>query len=253
MSLAKAGHQGNMERQIISFIVFVLLAISVPVLILSGPDWWHRLASALGGASEPANRQAKEAKPPSKEGNADVPAEPISVAELKATPLRWEEIFRFDITPEEIVRRFPRVSVGLGSLELQGYRVPLVTGTRPEDLAGSLTYYFNARGQVELIEFVGTTGAAGPFVSFCHRRFGLAQRITNSPGLFVYEKPHPDTRRNSALVIRPAPVLHVGEEYGRFSLELKLFRDAWEELAAAGASGLASEYFPYYFSPGREL
>lgn len=222
-----------MDRQVISFIVFVILAVTVPAMIVSGPDWWHRLGSIFAGGDTSPSRPATEGKNSSPGEKTAEPKESLASVGGPVRSFRWEEIFRFDITPEEIVRRFPRVSVGLGSLQLQGYRVPLVTGTRPEDLAGSLTYYFNARGQVELIEFVGTTGAAGPFVSFCHRRFGLAQRITNSPGVFVYEKPHPRAGRNSLLVIRPAPVLQAGEEYGRFWLELKLFREACEEVASS--------------------
>ncbi len=224
-----------MERQIISFIVFVLMAIAVPVLIVSGPDWWHRLASALSAGPAQEAPKGREGTSPSAGEPAGTGEGADSLSHIGKTPLRWEQIFRFDITPEEIVRLFPRVSVGLGTLHLQGYRVPVVTGTRPEDLAGSLTYYFNSRGQVELIEFVGTTGAAGPIAAFCHRQFGLAHRITNSPGVYMYERPHHRLRRQSQLVIRPSPVLQAGEEFGRFWVELRLFREAAEDLTGSPA------------------
>ena len=46
----------------------------------------------------------------------------------------------------------------LAELDVQGYRVPLVTGTSRDDLAGSLTYYFDKTHHVTHIHFRGTTG-----------------------------------------------------------------------------------------------
>jgi hypothetical protein len=214
-----------MERQVLSFIVFVLLAALVPVIILSGPDRWQKVTAVLRG--EQPTDPSSSAAPARTTNPTSSPAAPSAAepAAAVATSLAWEELFRFDWTAEGIARRFPRVSVGLGYLHWQGYRVPVVTGTRPEDLAGSLTYYFNNRGQVEMIEFVGTTGAAGRIVSFCRQNFGLAQRITNSPSVFYYEKPHPSSRQTSVLVLRPAPVLEAADPYQRFQVYLRLFRD----------------------------
>ena len=66
------------------------------------------------------------------------------------------EVLRFDVTVEWVMQRWPRVTTGLPQLQLQGYRVPLVTGTSLSDVAGSLTYYFNARQQVQRITLRGT-------------------------------------------------------------------------------------------------
>jgi hypothetical protein len=218
----------GMDRQILAFIVFVILAVSVPVAILSGPDWWGKLAAAITGEESPsAGKGGGAVKETGTEGTKQVSGGTIAgrAEELVATSVNWEEIFRFDLTPEDLARRFPRISVGLGLLQWQGYRVPVVTGTRPDDLAGSLSYYFDSRGQLAMIEFVGSTGAVGRLVSFCHQRFGLAQRITNSPAVFYYERPHPKLRQTSYLVIRPAPVLEAGDPYQRFSVELRLYND----------------------------
>jgi hypothetical protein len=217
-----------MDRQILAFVVFIVLAVVVPVALLSGPDWWHKLVSVMGSSEEtPAeggvgtSKEARGERP--KESASGTLATPAEQVVPSAVP--WEEIFRFDLTPEDLARRFPRISVGLGSLQWQGYRVPVVTGTRPDDLAGSLSYYFDPRGQLVMIEFVGTTGAVGRLVNFCRQRFGLAQRITNSPAIFYYERPHPKLRRTSYLVIRPAPVLEAADPYQRFSIELRLYKD----------------------------
>jgi hypothetical protein len=45
------------------------------------------------------------------------------------------EVLRFDISPDWVMGRFPRVSTVLAELNLDGLRVPLVTGTSPSDLA----------------------------------------------------------------------------------------------------------------------
>jgi len=233
-----------MDRQILAFVVFIVLAVVVPVAILSGPDWWQKLAGvvAAGEQAPPtgdaaAGKNAEKEGPSPSSGGTDVtPAE-----QAVATSVRWEEIFRFDLTPEDLARRFPRISVGLGSLQWQGYRVPVVTGTRPDDLAGSLSYYFDSRGQLVMIEFVGTTGAVGRLVSFCRQQFGLAQRITNSPAIFYYERPHPKLRRTSYLVIRPAAVLEAADPYRRFSVELRLYKDA-DEVAASPSGPVFSGF-----------
>ena len=68
------------------------------------------------------------------------------------------EVINFGATPSWIMTRWPRVTVGLAELDMQGYRVPLVTGTKYDDLAGSLTYYFDQDQRVKLIHFRGTTG-----------------------------------------------------------------------------------------------
>ena len=64
-------------------------------------------------------------------------------------------VFDFQITPESIVAHWPAVSTGLAQLQLEGYRVPLVTGTAKHNLAGSLTWYFNAQQKLQQITFVG--------------------------------------------------------------------------------------------------
>ena len=48
------------------------------------------------------------------------------------------------------MRRWPRVTT-VPQFALAGLRVPLVTGTQIDDLAGSLTYYFDRTDQVQRI------------------------------------------------------------------------------------------------------
>ena len=81
-----------------------------------------------------------------------------------ATPMpSLAEVLRFDVTVAWVMQRWPRVSTGLPYLQLQGYRVPLVTGTTVADLAGSLTYYFNAQQQVQRITCAARPATRAPW------------------------------------------------------------------------------------------
>jgi len=49
------------------------------------------------------------------------------------------EIVRFDISPTWVTSRWPRVTTVTAEAGMEGLRVPIVTGTNTDDLAGSLT------------------------------------------------------------------------------------------------------------------
>jgi len=136
------------------------------------------------------------------------------------------EALRFDVTTDWIVARWPRVSAGLSQLELQGYRVPLVTGTAEDDLAGALTYYFNPRQQVQRITFNGTTGNANKLLGLLASRYGFVHRAANDPSLFLYVVPEPGSKNDvkSFLWIRPFRVVTATEPRQRFEVALVLER-----------------------------
>ncbi|MEO8495680.1 MAG: DUF6690 family protein, partial [Planctomycetota bacterium] len=66
-----------------------------------------------------------------------------------------EHILQFNVTPEWIVQRWSRVSTIRSDTGLDGLRVALVTGTNLEDVAGSLTYYFDKQRQLRRVTFDG--------------------------------------------------------------------------------------------------
>ena len=70
-----------------------------------------------------------------------------SIVGAPVTDLR--EVMRFDISPSWVIERFTRVSTVLADVRLKALRVPIVTGTRVDDLAGTLTYYFDGSGKVQ--------------------------------------------------------------------------------------------------------
>lgn len=195
-----------------------------PVAYFSGPEW-------VSGTSRPSVQSpAGMAELSSTDPTSPAPAVeglvlPPPEASITATPMYdAAEVLRFDIGPGWVIQHWPRVSTGLGQLDLQGYRVPLVTGTAEDDLAGALTYYFNARQQVQRITFQGTTGGTGRLVSLLTSRFGFARRLTNDPGVFIYEVKGPDRQVKSSLWIRAAGVVEASKSYSRFDVMLTLER-----------------------------
>lgn len=138
------------------------------------------------------------------------------------------EVFRFDVTPDWVVLKFPRVTTGLAILQLQGYRVPLVTGTAEDDLVGTLTYYFDATRQVRRITFEGTTGNPNRLLAFLAASYGFVYRPTNNPAVYLYVAPEEGSRgqTHSYLWIRPRPILTSEDPHHRFDLSLVLDRSA---------------------------
>jgi len=126
-------------------------------------------------------------------GEEELPVDPEIVSEelaeagneIVAVPgppvQNFAEIFRFDLTPNHVMKRWQQVSASLRHLDLQGYRVPLVTGIDDTDLAGSLTYYFDPRQRLRRITFVGTTGNPLRLTHFVTQRFGFHRVVNQDP------------------------------------------------------------------------
>jgi hypothetical protein len=134
------------------------------------------------------------------------------------------EVLRFDVTVEWVMQRWPRVSTGLPYVQLQGYRVPLVTGGSVADVAGSLTYYFNAQQQVQRITFHGTTGDPRVLVGLLTSRYRFTRRLTNDPGVVRYEAVNADMKPTGTLKIRSAQVVRADQPFTRFEVDLVMDR-----------------------------
>jgi hypothetical protein len=132
-------------------------------------------------------------------------------------------VFNFDITPEWVLARWPSVSTGLAHMQLEGYRVPLITGTTQQDLAGALTYYFDAKQRLQRINFVGVSGDPRPLIGLLSSRFQMTRRLANDPSLVVYEAAQPGQKATSGLQIRVAP-LQPGETNRKYEIDVSLGR-----------------------------
>jgi hypothetical protein len=102
------------------------------------------------------------------------PWNPVSASPVQTTVYRsLYDVFRFDVTPAWIQSQWPRVSTGWLEDGYEGYRVPLVTGTTPYDLHGSLTYFFDHRQRLQRIRFVGNTGEVRPLAELVTEYHGF--------------------------------------------------------------------------------
>jgi hypothetical protein len=134
------------------------------------------------------------------------------------------EVLNFDVTVESILRQWPRVTTGLPYMQLQGYRVPLVTGGALTDVAGALTYYFNSRQQVQRITLRGTTGDPSVLATILTTRHQYTRRLTNDPGLILYEAVDSSNRPAGTLKIRSANIVSTSQPYMRFEVDLVMDR-----------------------------
>lgn len=217
-----------LRRFLVMFIIPAVVTVG-PWLLFSAPKWWSRVTAAISGGS------SNTAGPPTAPDNATAPTAsgtPQALPAPQETPsspdriplAELAEVLRFDVSPRWVMDRWPRVSAGLSQLQLQGYRVPLVTGTAEDDIAGSLTYYFNPRQQVQRITLQGSTGDGRKLVQLLVSRFGFARRLTNDPSSFVFEAPGPDEKVKSVLWLRPLRVVKAEDVHQRFQVSLVLER-----------------------------
>lgn len=152
-------------------------------------------------------------------------SQPVSTATARGsvTSADLNQVMDFAVTPAWVLTQWPRVSASLAELDLQGYRVPLVTGTREDDLAGSLTYYFDQQQHVARITFTGTTGDPRRLIGLVTARFGFRADTSDDPAVVVYDvkwnnKPHSELR------IRPVSIVRANEPRSRYQVELSVRR-----------------------------
>jgi hypothetical protein len=155
-----------------------------------------------------------------------IPVTPVSLSKtpppLPAPGL--EDVLRFDVTVEWVMQHWSRVSTGFQHIQLQGYRIALVTGGELTDIAGSLTYYFNPSQQVQRILFHGTTGDPAALVGILTSRYHFTRRLVNDPGWVIYETVDANNQLTGSLKIRSARVVRADQPYTRFEVELAIDR-----------------------------
>lgn len=203
-------------------------SVAVPYAATNGPDlakdFVERGKAKLEGPAAAAD--------PLQAGPSDAlfgaPQGPGSLLHPTATPLEGiprhslAEVLRMDVSKEWVYAHWSRKSTTTSDLSLYGVRVPLVTGTRLADVAGSLTYYFGHDGRVHKLSFRGYTGDTTELVQLVALRYGL-QRVYASPGEQLYQVRRGD-EVVSQLQTRPAPVLWNSSPHDSFVVQLDLQR-----------------------------
>ncbi|MCG8651705.1 MAG: hypothetical protein MI861_17830 [Pirellulales bacterium] len=129
------------------------------------------------------------------------------------------EVLRFDITPEWVIGRFSRVSTVLADMRLEGLRVPVVTGTQADDLAGTLTYYFDQSHQLQRVTVHGFTGDPARMVQVLTTHYGLQAEPSLEAGVY--------TRRWNGqpiqfLRLSHAPVVYSNAVHQKYTVFLEL-------------------------------
>jgi len=131
------------------------------------------------------------------------------------------EVFNFNADARWVATRWPRVSTTLADLNLEGLRAPLVTGSQYDDLAGSITYYFDRDGHVQRITFHGTTGDERRLVDMLTRHFGFKHDPTLDAGLYLVKWNGDPT---SVLMLRNANVINAAQPHTRLNVALEINR-----------------------------
>ncbi len=149
------------------------------------------------------------------------------------------EILRFDISPGWVLERFPRVTTVLADTQMDGLRVPLVTGTTPSDIAGTLTYSFDRYQRVQRLTVQGTTGDATRFMTELQQQYRMQQVPSLGGVLYLLSW---NGNATSVVHIEPAAVIYADSPYARFNVLIELnqagleygLSPAAQQLLAAG-------------------
>ena len=138
-----------------------------------------------------------------------------------AVPL--EQALSFAISIPQILGSWPQVSTGFVENGLFGYRVPLVSGTRENDITGSLTYFFGPDKVLRRIDFTGDTGDARKLIAHLSAGFGMSRQLADERGVFLYRTTE-EVPVAGELRVRPRTIIQAALPHQRFEIFLSLSR-----------------------------
>jgi len=195
------------------FLGVLTAAIVVPYVLLD-----ENLAQT---ARTQLNRLWGKAEAKGSEALARLMAEGGSLTPVSAQSPAVEEAFRFEITPQWVTSHWPRVSTVAGDTKQLGMRVPLVSGTRSDDIAGSLTYYFDEYHQLQRITFNGLTGDARRLLAATVTAHGLKSLPTTGAAHYIA-----GDRKNptSEVIVKLLPIVRSDAEHARQEVTVDLRR-----------------------------
>ena len=202
------------------FFALLAAAIGVPYISSGGRQ---SAPVGEGTAQAPAAPATLEPAAAIAAGPAVVPLlpEPVTVQSLSTPKIPIPEALNLKVTTDWVMRRWPRVTTGLADADLQGYRVPWISGTALDDVAGSLTYYFTPQRQLDRITFRGTTGDPRRLVSLLTSRFAFHRQNSSDPSVQVYQVRW-NGRPRSELEIRTVGIVRTEAASERFQLALTI-------------------------------
>jgi hypothetical protein len=129
------------------------------------------------------------------------------------------EVLRFDIVPGWLPQRFSRVTTVTSNVQMDGLRVPLITGTQPKDIAGTLTYFFDASKALKRINMHGLTGDPTELANLMVQYYQLKPEQSLGGQLFTARW---NNRVTSVMQISPAPIIYAGADHSKYIIFLEL-------------------------------
>lgn len=158
-------------------------------------------------------------------GNAERPRPQLDTTLTGPPVANFGEIVRFDISPVWVTSRWPRVTTVTAEMGMEGLRVPVVTGTNNDDLAGSLTYYFDRYHRVQRLTFDGYTGDDRKLVTLLTQYYGLRAEPTLDASMYVARW---NATPTSVLRVARAPVISADSPRSQLHAMLELNRPSRE-------------------------
>jgi hypothetical protein len=198
-----------------TFFLAVLLGAAVGVPYVTS-EWSKIKANFPGGSGAALNQTAAYGQSTRTQVQ---PLYPTDTQREETPIVEMTEAFRFDVSPAWVMSRWPRVSAGLNDEKYQGLRVPLITGMREDDLAGSITYYFTKSQHCAKITFAGDTGDPRRATALLVQKFGFKPFPGDQPGVERYQIRWNGTAY-SELTIQPAAVVRSSSPYARYEMHL---------------------------------
>lgn len=212
------------------FLTGMMGLVGMPYVLSSSSQIWESVSSKFAGSAPQGSTgtTAANAQQPSAyvapHHLAMPPGSSMRTTHVEGQGARdLAEVIQFGASPAWVMQRWPRVTAGLAELDLQGYRVPLVTGTAQDDLAGSLTYYFDRSQRAARIDFQGTTGDPRKLIALVTNQYHFEPQASNDPGLLLYQVKW-NGKPQSELRIRPARVVRADQPYARYEIDLAMKR-----------------------------
>lgn len=144
----------------------------------------------------------------------------VPVQTLAGGPIAdFRDVLRFDITPNWVNQRFARVTTVLSDLNLEGMRVPIVTGTRANDIAGTVTYYFRHDGRLQRVAMHGFTGDPSRMIETMTTHYRMQPRPSLDSGVYTIDW---NGRPSSVLKVTRAPVMYADADRNQHTVFLEL-------------------------------
>jgi len=200
------------------FVGVLVACVVVPYVLLD-----EHLADSVRGVWNRVRGKVEEEKDGLLDRFDHAAYSPASGASAKGPIVTIEQAFRFDLTPQWVSSQWPRVSTVLGEPEQLGMRVALVTGTRPDDVAGSLTYYFDQHHQLQRITFEGLTRDPRRLLAATVTPYNLKSLPTTGAAHYIAGDPDDPT---SEVFVEHLPVLTANPEAPRAEVSVDLRRAA---------------------------